>query len=84
MAKDASELFAKLWSSHALSQRVQEGEATEDEKTVARRKSYKNYGLDLMKGMVVDEIKAGVLEPIVSKVRQLKGAVDAPTDHSCS
>jgi hypothetical protein len=47
-------------------------------------KSYKNYGLDLMKGKVVDEIKAGVLETIVSMVRQLKGAVEAPTDHSFS
>ncbi|RKU48892.1 T-complex protein 1 subunit alpha [Coniochaeta pulveracea] len=76
-AKDASELVAQLRSRHALSQRVQEGDANEDEKTVARHKSYKNYGLDLVKGKVVDEIKAGVLEPSVSKVRQLKSAVEA-------
>ncbi|KAI1502395.1 T-complex protein 1 [Biscogniauxia marginata] len=76
-AKDASELVAQLRSRHALSQRTQDGEGNEDEKTVARKKGYKNYGLDLMKGKVVDEIKAGVLEPSVSKVRQLKSAVEA-------
>lgn len=30
-----------------------------------------------MKGVVVDEIKAGVLEPSMSKIRQLKSAVEA-------
>ncbi|KAK3337831.1 putative tailless complex polypeptide 1 [Neurospora tetraspora] len=76
-AKDASELVAQLRSRHALSQRIQEGEANEDEKIVARKKAYKNYGLDLMKGKVVDEIKAGVMEPSMSKVTQLKSAVEA-------
>lgn len=76
-AKDASELVAQLRSRHALSQRIAEGDANEDEKTVARKKGYKNYGLDLMKGKVVDEIKAGVLEPSMSKIRQLKSAVEA-------
>jgi T-complex protein 1 subunit alpha len=76
-AKDASDLVAQLRSRHALSQRIQEGEANEDEKAVARKKAYKNYGLDLMKGKVVDEIKAGVVEPSISKVRQLKSAVEA-------
>ncbi|KAJ4419922.1 chaperonin-containing T-complex alpha subunit Cct1 [Neurospora sp. IMI 360204] len=76
-AKDASELVAQLRSRHALSQRIQEGEANEDEKIVARKKAYKNYGLDLMKGKVVDEIKAGVLEPSMSKITQLKSAVEA-------
>jgi T-complex protein 1 subunit alpha len=76
-AKDASDLVAQLRSRHALSQRIQEGDANEDEKAVARKKAYKNYGLDLMKGKVVDEIKAGVVEPSISKVRQLKSAVEA-------
>lgn len=76
-AKDAAELVAQLRSRHALSQRIQEGEANDDEKTLARKKSYKNYGLDLMRGKVVDEIKLGVLEPSISKVRQLKSAVEA-------
>lgn len=73
-AKDASDLMAQLRSRHALSQRVQDGDGNEDEKTLAKKKNYKNYGLDLMKGKVVDEIKAGVLEPSISKVRQLKSA----------
>ncbi|KAL1864207.1 chaperonin-containing T-complex alpha subunit Cct1 [Diaporthe australafricana] len=76
-AKDASELVAQLRSRHALSQRTADGDANEDEKTVARKKSYKNYGLDLSKGKVVDEIKGGVLEPSMSKIRQLKSAVEA-------
>ncbi len=44
---------------------------------MARKKAYKNYGLDLTKGKVVDEIKAGVVEPSISKIRQLKSAVEA-------
>ncbi|ROT42990.1 T-complex protein 1 subunit alpha [Sodiomyces alkalinus F11] len=76
-AKDAAELVAQLRSRHALSQRIQEGEANEDEKVVAHKKNYKNYGLDLTRGKVIDEIKAGVLEPTLSKSRQLKSAVEA-------
>ncbi|KAI0132647.1 chaperonin Cpn60/TCP-1 family [Xylariales sp. AK1849] len=76
-AKDASELVAQLRSRHAVSQRTQEGDASQDVKAVARMKGYKNYGLDLMKGKVVDEIKAGILEPSISKIRQLKSAVEA-------
>jgi len=33
--------------------------------------------LDLSRGKVVDSVKAGVLEPSMSKVRQLKSAVEA-------
>lgn len=76
-AKDAAELVAQLRSRHALSQRIQDGDGNEDEKTIARKKGYKNYGLDLMRGKVVDELKLGVLEPSISKVRQLKSAVEA-------
>ncbi|KZF19354.1 T-complex protein 1 subunit alpha [Xylona heveae TC161] len=76
-AKDSSELVAQLRSRHALSQRTQEGDASQDEKTIAKKKNYKNYGLDLAKGKVVDELKAGVLEPSMSKVKQLKSAVEA-------
>lgn len=49
----------------------------EDEKALAKRKNYKNYGLDLSKGKVVDSLKMGVLEPAMSKVKQLKSAVEA-------
>lgn len=76
-AKDASELVAQLRARHAVSQRTQEGDASLDEKSIARMKGYRNYGLDLARGKVQDEIKAGVLEPSISKVRQLKSAVEA-------
>ncbi|KAH0207504.1 putative T-complex protein 1 subunit alpha, partial [Aureobasidium melanogenum] len=90
-AKDSSELVAQLRSRHALSQRLSASEggsgdahtaatvqpATEDEKSLAKKKNYKNYGLDLTKGRVVDSLKMGVLEPAMSKVKQLKSAVEA-------
>jgi T-complex protein 1 subunit alpha len=87
-ALDASELVAQLRSRHALSQRTDASlqppersettpQSTEDEKSLARRKNYKNYGLDLAKGRVADSIKMGVLEPSMSKVKQLKSAVEA-------
>ncbi|KAH9834311.1 T-complex protein 1 subunit alpha [Teratosphaeria destructans] len=46
-------------------------------KALAKAKGYKNYGLDLVKGRVHDCVKAGVLEPSMSKVKQLKSAVEA-------
>lgn len=82
-ALDATELVAQLRSRHALSQRTIEpaaaegASAGEEGKSLTRKKNYKNYGLDLMRGRVVDEIKAGVLEPSMSKVKQLKSAVEA-------
>ncbi|RJE24433.1 hypothetical protein PHISCL_03237 [Aspergillus sclerotialis] len=76
-AKDSSELVAQLRVRHAISQRVQEGDANEEEKAIAKKKTYKNYGLDLMKGRVHDCLKAGVLEPSMGKIKQLKSAVEA-------
>jgi len=76
-AKDSSELVAQLRVRHALSQRVQEGDANEKERDIAKKRQYKNYGLDLMRGKVVDVVKMGVLEPTMSKVKQLKSAVEA-------
>jgi T-complex protein 1 subunit alpha len=76
-AKDASELVAQLRVRHALSQRVQDGDANEKERDVVKKKMYKNYGLDLNRGKVVDVVKMGVLEPSMSKVKQLKSAVEA-------
>ena len=49
----------------------------EDAKTLAHKKNYKNYGLDLTSGKVADALKMGCLEPSMSKVRQLKSAVEA-------
>ncbi|KAB8233825.1 Alpha subunit of chaperonin-containing T-complex [Aspergillus alliaceus] len=76
-AKDSSELVAQLRVRHALSQRVQDGDANEEEKAIAKKKTYRNYGLDLMKGRVHDTLKAGVLEPSMGKIKQLKSAVEA-------
>ncbi|GAM85134.1 hypothetical protein ANO11243_031380 [Dothideomycetidae sp. 11243] len=90
-AKDSAELVAQLRSRHALSQRMaapssndphapapaQPSPATEDDKALAKKRNYKNYGLDLSKGRVVDSLKMGVLEPSMSKVKQLKSAVEA-------
>ncbi len=79
-AKDSSELVAQLRVRHALSQRGQAGgvdAATENEREMGRRKAYRNYGLDLLKGRTVDMVKTGVLEPSMSKVKQLKSAVEA-------
>ncbi|MCJ1472305.1 T-complex protein 1 subunit alpha [Lambiella insularis] len=76
-ALDSSELVAQLRSRHAISQRLQDGDVSRSEKKTAEQKSYKNYGLNLSKGKVVDSVKAGVLEPSMSKVRQLKSAVEA-------
>ncbi|KKK20538.1 hypothetical protein P175DRAFT_0554138 [Aspergillus ochraceoroseus IBT 24754] len=76
-AKDSSDLVAQLRKRHAVSQRVQEGEANEKEKAIAKKKEYRNYGLDLSKGRVHDCLKAGVLEPSMGKIKQLKSAVEA-------
>ncbi|KAK5951248.1 chaperonin-containing T-complex alpha subunit Cct1 [Knufia fluminis] len=78
-ALDSSELIAQLRIRHALSQRVQEGDANvpEKEKDIARKRSYRTYGLNLKDGKVADMVKLGVLEPSMSKIRQLKSAVEA-------
>lgn len=78
-ALDSSELVAQLRIRHALSQRVQEGDASvpEKEKEVAKKRSYRTYGLNLRDGKVADMVKLGVLEPSMSKIRQLKSAVEA-------
>ncbi|KAF1349004.1 t-complex protein 1 subunit alpha [Delphinella strobiligena] len=88
-AKDSSELVAQLRSRHALSQRIASSQSKdphapssqplspEEQKQIAKQKNYKNYGLDLTKGKVHDSIKAGVLEPSMSKIKQLKSAVEA-------
>lgn len=88
-AKDSSELVAQLRSRHALSQRIASTQSADphapssqplsadEQKQVTKQKNYKNYGLDLTKGKVHDCIKAGTLEPSMSKIKQLKSAVEA-------
>ncbi|KAI5309238.1 T-complex protein 1 subunit alpha [Ascosphaera atra] len=53
--------------------------SSDDKKSLAKKRAYKNYGLDLMgpRGKVQDAVKAGILEPSMSKVKQLKSAVEA-------
>lgn len=68
-AKDASELVSKLRTFHAASQSALP--------TDTKRKKYKNYGLDLIEGKIVNELTHGVLEPTMSKVKSLKSALEA-------
>jgi T-complex protein 1 subunit alpha len=37
------------------------------------------YGLDLLNGEIIDNRKAGVLEPTISKIKSLKSALEAAT-----
>lgn len=68
-AKDSSDLIAKLRTYHAASQT-----AAKDD---AKRRGYRNYGLDLINGKIVNETSHGVLEPTVSKIKSLKSALEA-------
>lgn len=68
-AKDASDLIAKLRTYHAASQTALP--------TDLKRKKYKNYGLDLVNGRIVNMTLHGVLEPTVSKIKSLKSALEA-------
>ncbi|KAI9179107.1 chaperonin-containing T-complex alpha subunit Cct1 [Blastocladiella emersonii ATCC 22665] len=59
---------AKLCAYHALSQQPGANEA---------KRALKAYGLDLIKGEIRDNMKAGVLEPAMSKIKSLKAATEA-------
>lgn len=64
-AKDATDLVPKLRAYHHSSQ------------VKAEHSQLKHYGLDLMEGVVRDSKKAGVFEPSLSKLKQLKFATEA-------
>ncbi|XP_065897765.1 T-complex protein 1 subunit alpha-like [Dysidea avara] len=64
-AKDSTDLVAKLRAYHNASQ------------TVPEKAQWKWVGLDLKNGAVRDNVKAGVLEPAVSKIKSLKFATEA-------
>lgn len=68
-AKDASDLVSKLRTYHAASQTALP--------TDIKRRKYKNYGLDLIEGKIVNETTNGVLEPTISKIKSLKSALEA-------
>jgi T-complex protein 1 subunit alpha len=69
-AKDATELLAKLRVFHNAAQKSKDGD---DEK----KKALKYSGLELMNGKVRDNLKNGVIEPSMSKVKSLKFATEA-------
>lgn len=69
-AKDSTDLVAKLRAYHNAAQNAGAGDP---------KKALRFYGLDLLNGQVRDNLKAGVLEPTVSKVRSLKSALEAAT-----
>lgn len=66
-AKDASDLLAKLKMYHTASQTSSE----------TKKQEYKYVGLDLSNGKVRNNLKAGVLEPALSKIKSLKFATEA-------
>ncbi|CEQ39813.1 SPOSA6832_01384 [Sporobolomyces salmonicolor] len=69
-AKDSTELVAKLRAYHNAAQSAPANDP---------KRGLKYYGLDLMAGEVRDNVKAGVLEPMISKVKSLKSALEACT-----
>jgi len=63
-AKDSSELIAKLRSVHARSQK-------------GENPALKHTGLDLVDGVIRDNLTAGVVEPAISKIKSLRFATEA-------
>lgn len=70
---DASDLVSKLRGYHYQSQNP----SSDDAKKVEKLKQRKWTGLDLNDGKIRDRIKAGVLEPGMSKIKSIKFAVEA-------
>merc|ERR1711881_456113 len=66
-ALDAIDLLATLRVRHYASQTSQD----------AKKKEYKWYGLDLLNNTVRNSVQAGVVEPMVSKLKSLKFATEA-------
>ncbi|KAM3710030.1 hypothetical protein ACJW31_02G219100 [Castanea mollissima] len=64
-AKDATDLVAKLRAYHTIAQ------------TQADKKHLSSMGLDLLKGTVRNNLEAGVIEPVMSKVKIIQFATEA-------
>eukprot|EP00262_Sarcandra_glabra_P021032 TRINITY_DN862_c0_g1_i1.p1 TRINITY_DN862_c0_g1~~TRINITY_DN862_c0_g1_i1.p1 ORF type:complete len:542 (-),score=111.74 TRINITY_DN862_c0_g1_i1:187-1812(-) len=64
-AKDATELVAKLRAYHHTAQ------------TKANKQHLSSMGLDLSKGTVRNNLEAGVIEPVMSKVKMIQFATEA-------
>ena len=69
-AKDSTDLVAKLRAYHNAAQTARSDDP---------KRELRFYGLDLYEGTVRDNLKAGVLEPTMSKTRSLKSALEAAT-----
>jgi len=67
-AKDSTELVAKLRAYHNAAQNAEPD---------SPKRLLKWTGLDLIKGEIRDNMKAGVLEPAMSKIKSLKSATEA-------
>ena len=67
-AKDSTELVAKLRAYHNAAQSAPEGDP---------KRALKWSGLDLIDGVIRDNLKKGVLEPAMSKIKSLKAATEA-------
>ncbi|CAO3585276.1 unnamed protein product [Absidia cylindrospora] len=67
-AKDSTELVSKLRAYHNAALNAN----ADDQK-----RALKYYGLDLLNGEIRDNLKAGVLEPAMSKIKSLKSATEA-------
>lgn len=69
-AQDAAELISKLTTLHAALQ-----DDPENEKFAG--KDIQHTGLDLINGKIRNNLKEGVLEPLVSKIKSIKFATEA-------
>ncbi|KAL6279900.1 hypothetical protein ACE6H2_016781 [Prunus campanulata] len=72
-AKDSTDLVAKLRANHHIAQT----KAPTKAQTKGDQKDYSSMGLDLLKGEVRDNLKAGVIEPAMSKVKIIQFATEA-------
>jgi len=69
-AQDAADLISKLTTIHSALQ-----QDPENEKFVG--KDIQHTGLDLINGKIRNNLKEGVLEPLVSKVKSIRFATEA-------
>lgn len=84
-AKDATDLVARLRAYHASAQQGQLNNysasklVSSELSTVSPQdqEKYKFFGLDLINGIVRNNVQAGVLEPTISKLKSLRFATEA-------
>lgn len=68
-ALDATELVAQLRAKHTIAQRKETEQSIKDD--------FRHYGLNLKTGVVQNNLKCGILEPAVSKIKSLSFATEA-------